>query len=121
MEDGLSIALTFLSYTCIILFTVITVFLIMLIKDLMDLAKSYKNLSETIQKEINPTLEEIKKALVSINGLATGVDKQINAVKSSFGTAYKLAFNATSKLKGTAAAIIGGVIAGYKMFSKKNK
>ena len=66
-------------------------------------------------------IEEIKKALVSINGLATGVDKQINAVKSSFGTAYKLAFNATSKLKGTAATLIGGLIAGYKMFSKKNK
>ena len=119
MEDGLANALTFLAYTCVILFTVVTVFLILLIKNLMDLAKSYTNLAETIQKELNPTLEEIKKALEGINGLAVGVDKQLNAVKSSFGTAYNVAFNATSKLKGAVGALIGGLIAGYKMFNKK--
>jgi len=119
MEDGLSIALTFLSYTCIILFTVITVFLVMLIKDLMDLAKSYKNLSETVQKEINPTLTEIKKALEGINGLASGVDKQLSAVKTSFGTAYNVAFNTTSKLKYAISSLVGGLIAGYKLFNKK--
>ena len=84
MEDGLAIALMFLAYTCIILFTVITVFVIMLIRNLMELSKSYTKLSDTIQREIQPTLEEIKKALEGINGLATGVDKQLTAFKNSF-------------------------------------
>ncbi len=119
MEEGLETALMFLSYTCIILFTVLTVFVVMLLKDLMELAKSYKKLSETIQREIYPTLEELKKALEGINGLATGVDKQINAVKTSFGTAYNLAFNAASKFKGVSLALIGGLLTGLKFFLKK--
>ena len=65
--------------------------------------------------------EEIKKALTGINGLATGVDKQLNAVKSSFGTAYNVAFNATSKLKGVIIALAGGLITGFKFFSKRKK
>ena len=121
MEEGLQTALMFLSYTCIILFTVIAVFVIMLLKDLMELAKSYTKLSETIQKEINPTLEEIKKALESVNGLATGVGKQITAVKSSFSSAYNLAFNTISKFKGTSVAVLGGILAGLKLFSKNKK
>ncbi len=119
MEEGLSTALSFLAYTSAILLTVLTVFVVLLIKDLMELSKSYKNLSETIQKELNPTLEELKKALESINGLATGVDKQISAVKSSFGSAYNIAFNAASKFKGAALAIVGGLLTGFKLFSKK--
>ena len=121
MGEGLETALMFLSYTCIILFTVITVFVIMLLKDLMELVKSYKNLSETIQKEINPTLEEIKKALESVNGLASGVGKQISAVKNSFGTAYNLAFNTVSKFKGASVAVLGGLLAGFRFFSKNKK
>ena len=119
MEEGLQTALVFLSYTCIILFTVLTVFIIMLLKDLMELVKSYKILADTIQKEIYPTLDELKKALEGINGLATGVDKHLNAVKSSFSTAYDIAFNAASKFKGASLALIGGLITGLKFFLKK--
>ncbi len=119
MEDGLTFALMFLAYTCVILFIVFGVLGVLLWNELMGLMKSYKKLADTVEKEINPTLAEIKKALEGINSLATGVDKQISAVKSSFGTAYNVAFNATSKLKGVIGALIGGLISGYKMFSKK--
>lgn len=119
MEEGLSIALTFLTYTGIILLTVLSVFLIMLLIELIDLAKSYKRLSETIQKEVQPTLEELKKALESINGLASGVDKQITSVKNSFGTAYNLAYNATSKIRSAVVAVFGSVFSGLKFLLKK--
>ena len=119
MEEGLSTALSFLAYTCVILFTIITVFLILLIKELIDLAKSYKQLSDTVQREIKPTLEEIKKALDGINGLATGVDKQLTAVRDSFGTAYNVAYNATSKLKGAAVSLFKGLFSGLKLFINK--
>ena len=119
MDEGLQTALMFLSYTCVILFTVLAVFIIMLLKDLMELIKSYKTLADTIQKEIYPTLEEIKKALEGINGLASGVDKHLSAVKSSFTTAYDIAFNAASKFKGASLALLGGLLAGIKFFLKK--
>jgi len=121
MDNGLSIALTFLAYTCIILFTLTTGFLLVLIKDIMDLSKSYKKLCDTVQKEVQPTLEEIKKALVGINGLATGVDKQINVVKDSFGVAYDAAYKFTSKFKGASLALMGGLLAGLKFFLKKKR
>jgi len=119
MEEELATALTFLSYTCIILFTVITVFLVMFLKDLTELVKSYTKLSDTIQKEISPTLIEIKRALDGINNFATDVDKQITAVKSSFGTAYDLAFNAASKLRGATTSLLGGILTGLKVILKK--
>ncbi|MCQ2958512.1 MAG: DUF948 domain-containing protein [Candidatus Gastranaerophilales bacterium] len=119
MEDTLTILLIILTATCIPLFIVITVFVIMLLIDLRELVKSYTKLSETVQKELNPTLEEIKKALESINGLASGVDKQLTAVKSTVGTAYNMAFGATSKLKGLLTSVLGGFLAGYKLFRKK--
>lgn len=119
MDAGLSTALTFLVYTCVILAVVLGVFLAFLIKETIDCLKSYKNLSETLQKEISPTLEEIKKALESINGVVSGVDKQFSAIKSSFDSAYDVAFNAASKLKGAAASLIGGFLAGLKLFWKK--
>ena len=118
MEQGLSTALTFLSYTCIILFTVLAVFIIMLLKDVMDLVKSYTRLSETVQKEIQPTLEEIKKALAGINGLASGVDKQITSVKNSFSSAYNVAYNAASKVRSAVVAVFGGIIKGIKFILK---
>ena len=108
MEQGLSIALTFLSYTCIILFTVIAIFAIMLIMNAIELLKSYTRLSETIQTEIQPTLEEIKKALQGVNGLATSVDKQITSVKNSFSAAYNMAYNAGRKVRGAITTVFGG-------------
>jgi len=120
MEDILTVLLIILVATCIPLVILITIFGLMLFMDLRELAKSYTRLSNTIEKEINPTLEEIKKALESINGLASGVDKQITTVKSSISNAYNIAFCATSKLKGLFAPILGGFVAGYKLF-RKNK
>lgn len=118
MEEGLSIALTFLSYTCIILFTVLTVFIIMLLINAIELVKSYTRLSETVQKEIQPTLEEIKKALQGVNGLATSVDKQITNVKNSFSTAYNLAYNAGQKVRSAITKVFGGIFKAVKFFVK---
>ena len=121
MEDILTVLLIILTATFIPLLIVITVFAVMLLMDLRDLVKSYTKLSETIQKEINPTLEEIKKALESINGLASGVDKQITAVKTSLGNACNLVCGATGKLKGLFAPLVGGFLAGYKLFKKDKR
>ena len=121
MDSGLATALTILAYTCIIIFILLTVFITMLLVNCIDLIKSYTRLSETVQREINPTLEEIKKALQGVNALATGVDKQLTAVKSSFSNAYNIAFNATSKLKGMSVALIGGLFTGLKFLLKNKK
>ena len=118
MDQGLSTALMFLAITCTILLTVLAVYIFILLINLNELVKSYTRLSETVQKEIQPTLDEIKKALSSINGLATGVDKQITAVKNSFGTAYNIAYNTTSKIRGAVVKVFGGLIKGIKFLVK---
>ena len=118
MEASLSIALTFLTYTGIILGTILVGFLIALIVNVIELVKSYTRLSETVQKEIQPTLEEVKKALEGINGLATGVDKQITSVKNSFGTAYNFAYGVTSKIRSAVVKVAGGIVSGIKFLLK---
>ena len=119
MEDGLAFALMFLAYTFVILAIILTIFIVLLIKDIRDLSQSYTKLCDTVQKEIQPTLEEIKKALVSVNGLASGVDKQLTAVKSSFNTLQQVLGSAFGGLKGVSTSLLGGFLAGYKMFVKK--
>ena len=121
MDAGLQTALTFLAYTCSILAIAIFVLAFLVYKDLTEVLAAYRELAKTIQKEIDPTLEELKKALESINALTSGVNKQITAVKSSFGSAYNLAFNTVNKFKGASAAVLGGLLAGFKLFSKFKK
>lgn len=118
MDQGLSTALMFLAITCIILFTVLSVYIIMLLINANELIKSYTRLSETVQKELQPTLEEIKKALEGINGLATGVNNQITSVKNSFTTAYNAAYNAAGKVRGAITTVFGGIIKGIKFILK---
>ena len=118
MDQGLAIALIFLAVTCIILFTVLSVFIIMLLINANELIKSYTRLSETIQKEIQPTLEELKKALTGVNGLASSVDKQITSVKNSFSAAYNFAYNAGRKVRGAITTVFGGVFKALKFFVK---
>ena len=119
MEDALSFALIFLISVSIIFIILIGVQLFGLLTDLKDLIKTAKTLCDTVQNEIEPTLTEIKKALESVNSFAAGVDKNVNAFKSSFSNAYGIAFNAASKIKGISTSFLGGVITALKLFFKK--
>ncbi|MDD3593580.1 MAG: DUF948 domain-containing protein [Candidatus Gastranaerophilales bacterium] len=117
--NGLDTALTFLAYTCVILFTLLTGFIIKLAVDLMGLIKSYRELADTINEELEPTLTELKKALDNINSLALATDKQFSAIKTSLGSAYNLAYAVGTKVTGGAFSLLSGFLAGLKLFLKK--
>ena len=119
MEDALLISQIFLCITLANFLVVLLFSLCPLLSDIKDLVKTAKTLCDTVQNEIEPTLTELKKALESVNSLATGVDKNVNAFKSSFSNAYGIAFNAASKIKGISSSFLGGVITALKIFFKK--
>ena len=119
MEEALSVALIFLVCVSIIFIIVLGIPLYSLITDIKDLVKTAKTLCDTVQNEIEPTLTEVKNALASVNSLATGVDKNVNAFKNSFANAYGIAFNAASKIKGISSSFLSGVITALKLFFKK--
>ena len=119
MEDALIISQMFLCIILAIFLVALLVQLCPLLSDIKDLVKTAKTLCDTVQNEIEPTLTELKKALESVNSLATGVDKNVNAFKSSFSNAYGIAFNAASKIKGISTSFLGGLITALKLFFKK--
>ena len=119
MEDALFISQMFLCIILAIFLVVILGPLCSLITDIKDLVKTAKTLCDTIQNELEPTLSELKKALESVNSLATGVDKNVTAFKSSFSNAYGIAFNAASKIKGLSSSFLSGVFTALKLFFKK--
>ncbi len=126
MQDALLISQIIMEDALIFLIIILAIFIIIigvplhaLITDAKDLIKTAKTLCDTVQNELEPTLNEAKKALESVNALATGVDKNVNAFKSSFSNAYGIAFNAASKIKGLSSSFLGGVITALKLFFKK--
>ena len=119
MEDALFTTQMFFYCILSIFMFVIGIPLFCLIMDLRDFIKATKPLCDTIQNELEPTISELKKALESVNSLATGVDKNVNAFKSSFASAYGIAFNAASKIKGLSSSFLGGLVTALKLFFKK--
>lgn len=121
MDSGLETALIFLVYTSIIFLVLIGIFLAKLLYDFSDLMKSVKDVVAVVNNEIEPTLAELKKALDSINSIATSTDKHVSALKDTVSKGFEIAYNATSKLKGLTVTALGGLLAGVKLLSSFKK
>jgi hypothetical protein len=71
-------SLNLLIYSSIIMLIITTVFLVKLLADLSNLAKSLQNLSIILKHELGPTLKEFKRAVININSLASGAGTQLD-------------------------------------------
>lgn len=88
-----------------------------------DLSKLTKNIDETtsiIKAEIGPTLNEVNKALQSINSIAQNADKQVNTLGKAFENALGVGAVAFGKAKELSGGLFKGFIKGLatviKMF-----
>lgn len=115
--------LTFLAIATGIILVVVGGFLIKL---LFDLSKLTKNLDETttiVKSEIEPTLQELNKALKSINSIAQNADKQVDSLSKFFENALGAGAIAFSRAKKMSSGVIKNVVKGFmtlfKLFLKK--
>lgn len=118
MDSTVQIGLVVLIYTTTILLILITIFLVKLIYTSTRLAKSLSQTSEMINKELEPTLQELKETLGSINSIAKNADNQINKVKGAFENLMCVPFRVGQKMRGLFEGMKEGLLAGIKLFRK---
>ena len=118
MDSTVQIGLVVLIYTTAILLTLITIFLIKLIYTSTKLAKTLSQTSEMINKELEPTLQELKETLGSINSIAKNADNQINRVKGVFEKFMCVPFRVGQKMRGLFEGLKEGLSAGIRLFRK---
>lgn len=115
--------LTFLVVSTALMLVIVGGFLIKL---LIDLSKLTKNLDETtsiVKSEIEPTLQELNKALKSINSIAENADKQVDSLGKFLEQACGIGALAFTRAKNISGGLLKGLVKGLvtitKMFIKK--
>lgn len=115
--------LTFLAIATGIILLIVGGFLTKL---LIDLSKLTKNLDETtsvVKSEIEPTLQELNKALKSINSIAENADKQVGSLgkllEDTIGAGSIIFSKARDLSGGLVKTIAKSVVTLIKLFFKK--
>jgi len=85
------------------------------------LARSLNDISVVLKRELQPTLDELKKTLNLINSVASNADKHVDNFKDTLMNFVAPTAGILGKAKGLTAGLLEGVIAGIRLFSKAKK
>jgi len=115
--------LTFLAVSTGIILVVVGGFLIKLLIDLSKLTKNVDATTTIVKSEIEPTLEELNKALKSINSIAQNADKQVNSLAKLFEDVLGASAVMFTRAKNLSGGLIKGFVKGLatiiKLFLKR--
>lgn len=113
-----SIALIALLITTIICFVVLTVFVVKFLISATKLSDNANVIASSVQKEIEPTLKELKEAAKSINSIANTADAKFTSVKSDLSSVASAASGLGGKLKSFSKGILKGIAFGLSLLKK---
>ena len=102
----------------VICFVVLTVFIVRLAISARELANNANSIASSIQKEIEPTLKELKVAAKSINSIAASADTQIQSTKAGLNSFINATSCLSGKLKSFSTGILKGIAFGLGLFKK---
>ena len=105
----------FISAICLI---VLTVFVVKLVISANQLTNNANIIASSVQKEIEPTLKELKEAAKSINSIAANADTQLQSTKEGIASFIGATSCLSGKLKSFATGILKGVAFGLGLFKK---
>ena len=108
-------ALMFVSIICLVVFTIFACKLIIRVIKLTDNANI---IATSVQKEIEPTLKELKEAAKSINSIANSADVKFQNTKAGLSSILGLGAGLGGKLKGFSQGIMKGISFGIDLFKK---
>lgn len=115
--------LTFLAVATGIILVVIGGFLIKLLINLSKLTKNINETTEIVKSELEPTFDELNKALKSVSSIAQNADKQVDSLSKLFENilgAGSIAFTRAKKLSGGIVKnVVKGLVELVKLFVKK--
>jgi len=104
----------------IILFVILTVFIVKLLKETTLAMTSIKELTDLTKQELKPALVSINNILATVNNVSNATNRQLDLVKKILTTllgASCAAFG-TMKSKG---GFFNGLMSGFNFFRKKRR
>ena len=105
----------FVSAICLI---ILTVFIVKLIISANQLTNNANIIASSVQKEIEPTLKELKEAAKSINSIAANADTQLQNTKAGLASLIDATSCISGKLKSFSKGILKGLAFGLGLFKK---
>ena len=111
-------SLIILLLTTTVCIIVLSVFVIKFVISITKLSDNASTIATSVSKEIEPTLQELKEAVKSINSIANNADAKFKNAKVGIASALGLTACFGGKLKDFIQGISKGVSFGMKMFKK---
>ena len=114
----INVSFSILMFTTIICIIVLTVFVVKLVISITKLSDNANVIATSVQKEIEPTLQELKEAARSINSIANSADAKFKNAKVGIASVLGLSTCLGGKFKDFIQGISKGISFGMKMFKK---
>jgi len=117
--------LVLLIYTTTIILIIVTVFLVKLLLDLTNLVKSMQGLAGSVKHELEPTIKELKRALININSVTSNADMQVNNLNSTLNKGLDVINSSTkgifSRAKILTSSLKNGISAALQTLLQEKK
>lgn len=118
MADTVLYFLILLLVTTSICLVVLTVFIVKFVISATKLTNNTNIIATNIQKEIEPTLQELQKAAKSINSIANSADEKFQSTKAGLLSFVGTVGCLGGKLKNFTQGIMKGLSFGMGLFKK---
>ena len=107
-----------LMFTSVVCLIVLTVFVCKLIISITKLSENANVIATSVQKEIEPTLKELKEAAKSINSIANNADTKFQNAKTGIASLIGASACLGDRLKSFSNGILKGISFGINLFKK---
>lgn len=115
---SISASFSILMFATVICLIVLTFFVAKLIISVTKLSDNANIIATSVQKEIEPTLQELKEAAKSINSIANNADTKFKNAKTGISTLIGAGACLGGKLKSFSDGILKGISFGANLFKK---
>ena len=113
-----SVSFSILMLVSVVCLIVLTVFVCKFIVSAIKLTDSANLIANSVQKEIEPTLKELKEAAKSINSIANSADAKFQDTKMNISSLLGATACVGGKIKSFSQGIMKGVAFGLNLFKK---
>ena len=113
-----SVSFSVLMIVSVICLIVLTIFVCKLIISVTKLTDNANVIATSVQKEIEPTLKELKEAAKSINSIANSADEKFHNTKTGIASMINAGAAGGGKIKSFSQGILKGISFGLNLFKK---
>lgn len=113
-----SVSFSVLMMVSVVCLVVLTVFVCKLIMSIISLTNNANVIATSVQKEIEPTLKELKEAAKSINSIANSADEKFQNTKIGIASVINAGAAVGGRIKSFSQGILKGISFGLNLFKK---